>query len=48
MTTTPPPAPSESITYATYLKVEELLSLQQPQSRPPEHDESLFIIIHQT
>ncbi|MDH3293519.1 MAG: tryptophan 2,3-dioxygenase family protein [Acidimicrobiia bacterium] len=35
------------ITYGTYLKVDELLSLQQPLSRPVEHDEMLFIIIHQ-
>ena len=47
-TSTPPPAPSGNITYASYLKVEELLSLQQPQSTPPEHDEYLFIIIHQS
>ncbi|HEX2619213.1 MAG TPA: tryptophan 2,3-dioxygenase family protein, partial [Phototrophicaceae bacterium] len=36
-----------SLTYASYLKVEDLLSLQQPQSDGPEHDETLFIIIHQ-
>jgi tryptophan 2,3-dioxygenase len=35
-----------SLTYTSYLKVEELLSLQQLQS-PDEHDETLFIIIHQ-
>jgi tryptophan 2,3-dioxygenase len=35
------------LTYASYLKVEELLSLQQPLSPGPEHDETLFIIIHQ-
>jgi len=34
-------------TYATYLKVDELLSLQQPRSSGPEHDEMLFIVIHQ-
>src|SRR5215468_5096618 len=39
----PPP-----LTYATYLELEELLSLQKPRSSPPEHDETLFIIIHQT
>jgi tryptophan 2,3-dioxygenase len=32
-------------TYATYLKVDALLSLQQPRSS--EHDEMLFIVIHQ-
>ncbi|MCH2133813.1 MAG: tryptophan 2,3-dioxygenase family protein [Phycisphaerales bacterium] len=35
------------LTYATYLQLEELLQLQQPQSHPAEHDETLFIIIHQ-
>ena len=35
------------LTYGRYLKVEELLQLQQPQSEGPEHDEMLFIIIHQ-
>src|SRR5579859_1148551 len=37
----------EALTYSSYLKIEELLSLQQPQSEGPEHDEMLFIIIHQ-
>ncbi len=36
-----------SITYSSYLKLDELLSLQQPVSKGPEHDETLFIIIHQ-
>jgi tryptophan 2,3-dioxygenase len=35
------------LNYADYLKVDELLSLQQPRSSPPEHDETLFIISHQ-
>ena len=35
------------LTYASYLKLDELLSLQQPRSTGPEHDEMLFIIIHQ-
>jgi tryptophan 2,3-dioxygenase len=35
------------VTYTAYLKIEELLSLQQPLSDGPEHDETLFIIIHQ-
>src|SRR5436309_6037619 len=39
----PPP-----LTYASYLDLEELLSLQKTRSTPPEHDETLFIIIHQT
>src|SRR3954470_11773736 len=34
-------------TYGSYLKIDELLSLQQPRSTGPEHDETLFIIIHQ-
>jgi tryptophan 2,3-dioxygenase len=36
-----------AVTYGSYLKVDELLSLQQPRSEGPEHDEMLFIIIHQ-
>ncbi len=38
---------SERLTYGSYLKVEELLALQQPLSQPAHHDELLFIIIHQ-
>jgi tryptophan 2,3-dioxygenase len=34
-------------TYAEYLKVDELLALQQPLSDGPEHDEMLFIVVHQ-
>ena len=36
------------LTYGTYLDLEKLLTLQKPRSSPPEHDEMLFIIIHQT
>ncbi|HEU4334025.1 MAG TPA: tryptophan 2,3-dioxygenase family protein [Candidatus Eisenbacteria bacterium] len=36
-----------ALTYSTYLKIDELLSLQQPLSDGPEHDETLFIVIHQ-
>ena len=36
-----------SITYGSYLAVDELLSLQRPRSHGPEHDEMLFIVIHQ-
>jgi tryptophan 2,3-dioxygenase len=36
-----------AVTYASYLKVDELLALQQPRSQDPEHDEVLFIVIHQ-
>ena len=38
---------SAGLNYATYLELDGLLQLQQPQSSPPEHDEMLFIIIHQ-
>ena len=36
-----------AVTYSNYLKVDELLTLQQPRSDGPEHDEMLFIVIHQ-
>ena len=35
------------LTYTSYLKVDELLNLQKPLSDGPEHDELLFITIHQ-
>jgi len=35
-------------TYSSYLRVPELLSLQTPRADEPEHDELLFIVIHQT
>jgi tryptophan 2,3-dioxygenase len=35
------------LTYATYLHLDQLLELQQPRSQPPEHDEILFIVVHQ-
>jgi tryptophan 2,3-dioxygenase len=41
------PQPNAAVTYGAYLKIDELLSLQQPRSDGPEHDEMLFIIIHQ-
>jgi len=37
-----------ALTYNSYLAVDELLKLQRPLSIGPEHDEMLFIIIHQT
>lgn len=37
----------KAVTYTTYLKVDELLALQEPLSDGPEHDELLFITIHQ-
>ncbi|HZY98998.1 MAG TPA: tryptophan 2,3-dioxygenase family protein [Candidatus Baltobacteraceae bacterium] len=38
---------SERLSYGSYLKVDQLLALQQPLSQPAHHDELLFIIIHQ-
>jgi tryptophan 2,3-dioxygenase len=35
------------LTYASYLQLDRLLDLQEPRSTPPEHDEMLFIVIHQ-
>ena len=34
-------------TYSSYLHIDELLDLQRPRSEGPEHDELLFIVIHQ-
>src|SRR5680860_72218 len=36
------------LSYGSYLKVPDLLSLQNLLSDPPAHDELLFIIVHQT
>jgi len=36
------------LSYNKYLKVRELLELQQTLSEPASHDETLFIVIHQT
>lgn len=48
-TATAPTVPhGEQLTYSSYLKVPELLKLQQSQSTPQHHDELLFIIVHQT
>ncbi len=43
---------NDQFTYGSYLKIPELLSLQQcvsvdPDTDGPEHDETLFIVIHQ-
>jgi tryptophan 2,3-dioxygenase len=43
----PVPDNSVRLTYGGYLKVPELLQLQQLLSDPPQHDELLFIVIHQ-
>ncbi|MEW5248813.1 tryptophan 2,3-dioxygenase [Microbulbifer sp. 2201CG32-9] len=37
-----------TVTYSSYLKIDELLRCQQPLSDGPEHDELLFIVIHQS
>lgn len=39
--------PDPALTYGRYLRIDTLLQLQTPQSDGPEHDELLFIIIHQ-
>jgi tryptophan 2,3-dioxygenase len=36
-----------AVTYGSYLAIDELLGLQRPRSEGPEHDEMLFIVIHQ-
>jgi tryptophan 2,3-dioxygenase len=36
-----------TLTYSSYLHLDQLLSLQEPRSEPPEHDEMLFIVTHQ-
>jgi tryptophan 2,3-dioxygenase len=36
-----------ALTYSSYLHLDELLASQQPVSEGPEHDELLFIVIHQ-
>jgi aminocarboxymuconate-semialdehyde decarboxylase len=40
--------PAVQLTYSSYLRVPDLLRLQQVQSSPAHHDEMLFIVIHQT
>jgi len=42
------PADSRDVTYGSYLRVDELLQLQQPKSTPEHPDELLFIIVHQS
>ncbi len=36
-----------ALTYANYLELSKLVRLQKPRSEPAEHDELLFIVIHQ-
>jgi tryptophan 2,3-dioxygenase len=38
----------DQLTYASYLDLDRVLNAQHPLSRPPHHDELLFIIQHQT
>jgi len=38
---------SDEVTYASYLRLDELLSLQTPRSSPEHPDEMLFIVVHQ-
>jgi tryptophan 2,3-dioxygenase len=37
----------DDLDYKGYLKIDELLRLQHPLAKPPSHDETLFIIVHQ-
>ncbi len=39
---------SAAMSYGDYLGLDQLLSAQHPRSQPPQHDELLFIIQHQT
>lgn len=39
---------AQQMSYGDYLRLDVLLSAQQPLSDPPQHDELLFIIQHQT
>ncbi len=41
------PLNDKGLTYSSYLKVKELISLQNPLTTPVAHDELLFIVIHQ-
>ena len=39
---------TQAMSYGDYLRLDLVLSAQQPLSNPPRHDELLFIIQHQT
>jgi tryptophan 2,3-dioxygenase len=41
------PRSDEQLSYGSYLQVPELIGLQKLLSDPPQHDELLFIVIHQ-
>jgi tryptophan 2,3-dioxygenase len=47
MSTPENPLDSPALTYGSYLQIDALLDLQRPRSDGPEHDELLFIVIHQ-
>jgi tryptophan 2,3-dioxygenase len=47
MSTDEKPPESPAVTYGSYLQIDALLGLQRPRSHPAEHDEMLFIVIHQ-
>ena len=37
---------NDKLTYESYLKIPEILELQEPLANPESHDEMLFIISH--
>ncbi len=39
--------PKSKLTYTSYLKINELIALQEPQGEPAAQDEMLFIVVHQ-
>ncbi|MGZ6793319.1 MAG: tryptophan 2,3-dioxygenase, partial [Mycobacteriales bacterium] len=39
---------SAAMSYGDYLGLDQLLAAQHPRSQPPQHDELLFIVQHQT
>ena len=41
-------APEGGVSYGSYLKLDELLTLQRPRSTPEHPDELLFIVVHQS
>jgi len=41
------PDHEQELSYGSYLRVEEMLGMQQQRSDPAQHDELLFIVIHQ-
>ncbi|HYP29471.1 MAG TPA: tryptophan 2,3-dioxygenase family protein [Blastocatellia bacterium] len=43
----PPRDDEQALTYGDYLRIQDLIALQQLKSEPAQHDETLFIIIHQ-